>query len=330
MGANEEILRRNQAGLEVTRGTGVAATRLVYANITPNFEKPLREFSDTSGTFAARRRKAFQRERATFSLTDLATFEDLAWWMQLGMKGGVAGAGDGGTPIAYTYAFVPSLSTDDIKSMTLEFNHTGNVYKSKQVMLNSWTVRIDPDNEGGWMLDGELLALDMLPSTYTAALTDRTTEVISAPGTKLFLDDATLGSTQKTDSFISASISANQNIHFKAFGEHKKNFAPNKVGRGQRTFNGQVVLEFDSDTEFEKFRSETYRYMRLESEGTQIHGSSVVNKRARIDTNGYWETISWGNREGNIIATFGISAFYDAVSGYDLKMEVVNGLLALP
>lgn len=332
MVANEEILKLAQAGIETTRGTGVATTRKIYAQVTPSFERPIREFTDTSGSFEGRRRLAYQRQRIKFAITDLLTFEDWAWWNQLGMKGGVAGVSDAGVPPGYAYTSVPSLANDDLKSITLEWNHVGNGYKSTQCMLNTWTIRIDPDNEGGWMLDGELLGRDIVSSSYTGAIGDRTTEVIKAPTTKLYIDDTTIGSTQLQGGLISASVTGNNNIHFKAFAEDELAFAANKVGRGARTFNAQMVLEFDSDVEFQKYRAAagTLRFVRLVTEGTQIHGSPNTNKRAQIDMNGYWEAISWGNREGNIIATFGLSCFYNAVSGYSLKAEVLNSLATLP
>jgi hypothetical protein len=332
MATNERIRELNQAGIETTRGTDAAATRKVYAVIDKNYNRPVTEFTDRSGTYAGRRRVAYGRPAISFAASDLATFEDLPWWFQLALKGGVAGSGDGGSPVAYTYAFVPSLTTDDLKSITLEFNEAGNPYQSTQVMVNTWTLRIDPDNEGGWMFDAELLGRDWTTASYTGAIADRTTEVIRAPGTKMYLDMATLGSTQLTGKLISASITGNNNLHMKAFAEDDGAWAANKVGRGLRSFDAQFTLEFDSDAQFAQYRATTPTelFIRLEREGSQIHGGTVTNKRARIDMNGYWSTIGWGDREGNIIATFGFQAFYNATSGYDLKAEVVNALSALP
>lgn len=328
MGANEEILRKTQFGFEGTRGTGVATTRLMYCQITPSFERPIREFTDTSGTFDARRRVTYQRQRVTFAMTDLLTFEDLGWWYQMGVKGGVTATSDAGTPAAYPYNFTGSSATDDLKAATVEWNHLGNVYKTTQVMMNSFTIRIDPDNEGGWIMDAEMMGRDLVTSSYTAGPADRTTEVIKAPGTTLHIDDATIGTTLVTGKFISASVTANNNIHFKAFAEDETSFAANKVGRGARTYNAQFVLEFDDDVEFAKFRSTTpvARYVQLKSLGSLIHDTPDTFKAAQIQLFGYWESISWGNREGNIIATFGLSAFYDPTFAAAAKFSVVNKL----
>ncbi len=139
MATNELILLKAQAGIESTRGTNVAATRKVYAQITPSYTKALMEFQDTTGTFFDRRRPAYGREKVGFSAKDIATFEDLPWWAQFFLKGGVAGVSDAGTPPAYTYTFAPSAATDDLKSMTLEFNDDGNPYETGQVMVTQAT-----------------------------------------------------------------------------------------------------------------------------------------------------------------------------------------------
>ncbi len=327
---------RNQAGLESTRGTGVAATRIVYAQITPSYQRALMDFDDQSGTYEGRRRVAYAREKVGFSAMDICTYEDLPWWLQLGIKGGVAGAGDAGAPAAYTYTFTPSVATDDIKAMTLEFGESGNPYKSTQVMVNSFTLRMDADNdqEPGWMIDLELMGRDWTTTTYTAALSDRATEVILARGTKLYIDDAggTIGSTQKTGSLISCSITVNNNIHFKAFAEDTTYVAANKVGRGKRTVDAQFTFEFDADTEFAKYRSTTaaQRLIRLEQTGTTVHTGPTVTKKMTLDLYGYWNSWSRGDRQGNLTATFGFAGFYDTTATKTFSATIINALSSLP
>jgi len=331
MATNELILQKAQAGIESTRGTGVAATRKVYARIQASYDKPLATFADTTGTYASRRRAAYGRTVVGFSGTDIATYEDLAWWFQFGLKGGVTGSGSGS--VGYTYAFTPSLATDDLKSMTLEFGDDGNPYESTQVMVNSWTLRGDGDSdtEPGWMLDCEMIGRDWSTTTFTGSLSDRSTEVILARGTKIYLDDAAanIGTTQVTGKLISFSITGNNNVHYKAFMEDEDAFAANKVGRGERTFDAQFVLEFDADTEFAKYRTSapSIRYIRLEREGSTI--ATTYKKKATIDMAGYWSAISWGDREGNITATFSLSCFYDSTIGADLKATIINALSTL-
>lgn len=335
MGTNEVILLRAQAGIESTRGTNVAATRKVYAQISPSYTRALLDFMDTSGTYQGRRRAAYGRAKVGFTALDLATFEDLPWWMQLGLKGGVAGVGDSGSPEAFVYTFNPTISSDDLSSITLEHGETNNDYETAQVMMNSFTLRMDSDNdsEPTWMLDAELIGRDWATTSFTAALSDRSTETIDARGTKIYIDAAggTMGTTQLSGALISASITVNNNIHFKAFAEDVEYVAANKVGRQQQTLDAQFTFEFENDTEFANYRATAgpvQRLIRLEKEGSTIH--TTVKKRFRFDMYGYWNSWSRGDREGNLTATFGFAGFYDATASKTFQMEIVNALETLP
>lgn len=342
---NETILKKVQAGLETVRGTDVAATRKVYARTAVSYERPLGAMVDTTGTFSGRRRPVYGRQRVGFTFNDLLTFEDWAWWLQLCVKGGVTGVSDAHpTAPAFTYTFVPTLQTDDLKSATLEFGEAGNPYQSTQVMVDGFSVRIDGDAgeaESGWMLDATAIGRDLTPTAYTASIPDRTTEVIQAKGAKVFIDNGggTIGTTQVSGRLISVVITGANALNFKAFLEDETAFAANKVGRGLRAFDASLVMEFDNDTEFANLRATSQpvqRLIRLEREGSQIHPVSstpalpATNKRARIDLMGYWSGWSEGDRNGNMIATYNLMAFYDAVAGYDARFEVVNALATLP
>lgn len=335
MGTNEDILLRAQAGIETVRGTNVAATRKVYARIEPSITRSLSPFRNTTGTFQGRRRASYARTKVAFSASDEATYQDLPWWFKLALKGGVTATSDGGTPTpAYPYTFVPTVATDDLNSMTLEFNEVGNPYETGQVMVNSWTLRMDSDNdtEPSWMFDAELIGRDWETTTFTAALADRVTEPILARGTKLYIEDAggTIGTTQKTGTLISCSITGNNNIDFKAFAEDTKYVAANKVGRGEQTFDAQFTFEFENDTEFAKYRNTVaqQRIIRLEQSGaTAIH--TTVFPRMRLDMYGYWGSWSRGTRVNNLTATFGFMGFFDDTAAKTFSAEVVNASATL-
>src|SRR5690606_33613847 len=209
------------------------------------YDRPTATFVDRSGTYEQRRRHALGRPNVAFTATDMLTYEDAPWWFLLGVRGDVTGVGDEDvSDEAFTYEFVPSLATDDLKSITLEHGEPSNVYESRQVMVNSFTLRGDPDStdEPAWMLEAELLGLDWESSSYTASLTAASTEPILAPGTKIYVDDETIGSTQWTNHLISWSMTVNNNLHYKAFAEHVNSKAPDKVGRQGRTFDAQFVV----------------------------------------------------------------------------------------
>lgn len=343
MGTNELILKKTQAGIETTRGTGVAATRKVYANpFNFTYAKALQTFTDTSGTYDARRRAAYGRPVIGFTGTDLATFEDLPWWLKFAIKGGVVGVSDGDTTTAaYTYDFVPSASTDDLASGTFEVNEPGNPYKITQGMLDQWTLKGDStsDTNPGWEFDFTGMGRDFASTTYTGSIADRVTEVILARGTTFYVDDAggDFGTTPVTGELLSWSIQGANALHFKAFAEDVDSYAAGKVGRQARTYDATLTVEFASDAEFANYRSDTpvLRLVRLSRDGSQIHGVQAspslpaTNKNLTVDLAGYWSTISWADNQGNITAQFGLAGFLDATVGHVIEAKVVNALATL-
>lgn len=333
---NETILLQLQAAIEATRGTDLAATRKVYAQFTPAYARALTPFRNSTGTFHGRRRASYGREKPSWSASDEATYEDLPWWLQGILKGGVTGSSDGNATPAYLYAFNPTITADDLKSFRFEFGDSGNPYEMGQAMVTSATLRMDSDNdsEPSWMLDVSGPARDFTTTTFTGALADRTTEPILARGTKIFIDEpgGTIGTTQVTGKLISASIPITNEIHFKAFAEDTTYVAANKVGRGEQYMDGQLTFEFDSDGEFAKYRAGTQRLIRIYQEGATIHAGSpaaTAKKYMKIDLYGYYSSWARNDREGNLTMTLGIMGFYDATATKSFSIDVNNALSSL-
>ncbi len=335
MGTNEEILLRAQAGVETTRGTAVAATRKVYAQIEPTYTRALAQRRNTTGSYIGRREAAYNRERIAFAASEEASFEDLPWWLQMAVdKTATGGSGDAGTPKMYTYTFNPSLTADNLGAFTLEFGEATNKWESDQTMINTLTLRMDSDNdsEPTWMIEADMMARTWVDTTFTTALPDRARELILARGTKLYIDadGGSFGGTQVTGKLISASATINNNIHYKAFAEDIRGYAANKVGRGELTIDAEVTFEFDDDVEFGNYRNETsdnapvLRLVRLEREGAVIH--DAVTSKFTLDIAGYWSAWSRSNREGNLTATMTLSGIYDVTTSTMFKAVVLNDL----
>jgi len=334
--ANENwlIFDRMQAGFEASPGVPVPATRKVYADGSASYDRPPASVRDKSGTFDARRRITYARESVAMSFTDSASFEDLEWWLMLGVKGNPTRTADAGTPNAYTVDLTPSQTVHDLKSATFEANHPGNAYEIPQVMLNTLTLRGDSDSndEPQWMVEAEGPGLTLEPTVFTPAIPDRATELIDAKGTKVYIDDGggAIGTTQLLGALISWSFSLTNNIEYKGYAENKRGMAPGKFGRGERTVDLQLTLEFEDDLEFAKYRSETpvERIVRLESEGSVIHGA--VRKRLRLDVYGYWSSWSQGERAQSKTMTMNLAGYHDVGAGTTFDIELVNALAAVP
>lgn len=333
MAGQERALELSQAGIETTRGTAVAATRKLYTLWQPfSLERELQWANVQSGSFHNRREAAYGRIVHGLNGTESLTFDDLPWWLEYIIKGGVSPSGDGGSPIAYTRNYTPTSAADDLKSGSFEYNTNSLPYKTNQGMANSATFRFDPDNAKYWEMDVELMTRKPTQAAMTGSITDRNRELIKAPGTKIYVHDSTIGSGPVTGRFIGGSITVNNNLDFKMFAEDEFEPAANKVGRGNVDVDAQFSFEFDDPTELNNYLSAVpvERFIRVEREGTQIHGGTPVNKRARFDLSGYWSSVESGYRNNNKILTFGLGARWNNTAGYDLRVEVVSQLATLP
>lgn len=330
MALNEEILRRTLAKIETTRGTGVTPTRKVYETVRLAESKEPLEFAESTGTFDAWRTFLQGPLSVTGTVEGPASFEDIAWWLEHGVKGGVSASGDAGSPVAYTRDYTPSAATDDLAASTMEHGAPDpGCYKTTMVMLPSWSLRGDIDGEAAWMFSGSLIGKTFTKeNAFTSGINDRTREFIKAAGTKLYIDEpgGTIGTTQVSAKFISFSLDWNNAVSTKRFMEDESGIS-SVIGRGARQITGQIRLEFDSDAEKAKFRAGTKRLIRIERDGSVIH--TTVKNRVRIDIpDAYWLTPSEDARENNMTLTFGFRA-YTGSAGYPAKVEVVNGVQTL-
>lgn len=332
MGTNQVVLEKTQFGLESSYGVDVAATRKAYVTGVGRYDRELRVNSDRTGTRAGRRRGSYKRPDIGFTFEAECTFEDQPWWNQLALKGGVTGTNDGSG--AYTYNFVPNINALDTKSATIEFGEPSLVYKSHQVLIDEWNIKIDPDNESAWQWSATALARDWDTSSYTGSISERTTEPIPAPGTLLYIDNAggTIGTTPVNGKLISATITGKNNFHLEGFAEDKLAYPAGKIGFGEQEYDCEIVFAWDGDGEFANYRTNTVqpvqRLVRLESSGASpIH--TTVYKRARIDLYGSWSTWSPGDRDGSKIFTMNLMGIYDVTAAYALRSTIVNALSTL-
>ena len=329
MPSNEVMLNKVQVGFEATPGTPVAATRKMYMRMDPasGVNVPLIWFDDATGTYQGRRRATKGRTTVAWPGTDLATFEDLHFWLYM-MVEGTPNESTGTDPSVLVHEFLPDTTEDTQRSITTEWGDPGNAYEISQTYMNGWTLRgdSDNDNEPGWMLEADFIGRTFDTTTFTPALPDRTTEVITARGTKVYIDDtsAAIGTTQVQGKLISWSITGSINRHTKAFAEDEYYVAQGVTGRQAWTVDAQMTLEFPDDDEFALYRATTpqLRAVRFRREGSIIAGAE--RKALEIDLFGYWSAVATGDREGNKTITLSLQAGTDATEATDSRFTITN------
>lgn len=165
---------------------------------------------------------------------------------------------------------------------------------------------------------------------FTAGIADRTRETINAPGTKLYIDPTTIGTTQVLGKLISFSVTNQINSYGKRFMEDVSSYST-KLGRGKRRISGIVRMEFDDWQEYDRWIALDKRLVRIQQEGTVINVSPETKKLAQINIpNCRWDAVTMDERESNITASFAFRSFKDAVAGYAAQYVAKTALSTLP
>lgn len=292
----------------------------------------IEEIPDESGTFWDGDAVSQGDAAVGFSVDTIVTYEDLVWWLLLALDGTITPAGDGGSPIAYTYPAVPDGGADDLRTATFEYGWGALVYRATRVVVNRMTVSCDRASSNVWRMTADLMARDVAKiSNFTAAIPERTREAVKARGTKLFIDEpgGTIGTTQVLNKWRSWSWTLQNNVEEKYFGEGNE-FPAVDFARGKQLVTGEVVMEHTDDVEYEKQRLLTARKLRFQQEGSQIHGGTVVNKRLRLDLgNAYWNAPAENAAGENLVQSFGFVG-KPLAGAAPMSVETVNALATLP
>lgn len=328
-GGGEVTLRKTQAAIESTRGTDLAATRKVYSLghmfKDPNFQVP----EEDRGTFIKQYRSSLGTIACTFPQSGGVTYEDLPWWCQGWLKGGVTGVLSNTT--VYTYTFVPSPSTDDIKSYTFEWGDDTQAFQMNYGMVDTFDITGSLDSF--WHFDAGVIGADMTTTTFTGALSDRTCEDVNTYLTKMAIGNAAaVPSSYMTGRFIGFKLSGKNNLARKYFADGTS-AAIGGMGRGKREFMLESTFEGNAATITERglFESATSRVARITASGTNIAGASPTTaKSVDIVIPGKWSAYVVGERETNTIFTGTLMAEYDATLTYDISLAVANALVTLP
>lgn len=325
----EVALRKIQAALEVTRGTDLPATRKVYA--TGHMEKNIDLIApaEDRGTFVSNYRSVLGVVTSAIPLEGGVSFEDLPWWLQMALKGGVTGVLSATS--VYTYTFVPSTTTDDLKSATFEWGDDTQAFESNFTMVD--TMEITGALNSFWTFSVGLIGTDMKTTTFTGALGDRTVEDVNTYLTKLAIGAAgAVPSSYMTGRFIGFKLSINNHLARKYFADGA---APTigGMGRGKREFTLEITFEGNAATVTERgvWEAGTNRVARITASGSNIASSAPpTNRSVDIVFPGKWQAFAVGERDTNTIFTATMRNEYDTALAYDLSVAVANALVTLP
>lgn len=318
-----------QTGTEVTRGTGVPATRFSFMEGTLKVVRERYAPQEDRNSFEDYFRSAAEKQHVEISSPAWGTYEDQALWYQLFMKGGVAGVLS--NVAAYTYTFAPNNAADDLATWTWEpFNDT-----------DAWSVpycvgkKMELDYTRGQpvKMTLDILGQRAIAQAKTAGISQRVTNDIHTALTVCDIDLTTIGSTAVTNVLAAKMTLDNM---WEPIYTLSGNEWVTKYIRPRRHLVGDLTIEFDTTTEYDAFMNtaaaSTQRKVRLKSTGDVIPTSSPsTNMSHQLDfyTKG-WDTFDFGRQGGIWTAKMVGRSTYDATATNSWSAVVVNGVATLP
>jgi hypothetical protein len=325
-------LRKIQIGVESSTdpGTEVNATTYLRLNGTLEDARETIHPDEDVGILWGTDRSYNSKEQGILQTQGEATFEQLPYILNAGVKG-VAGVQDGaGTGYVYTYAF-PLTDSDTIYSYTIE----GGDNQGAEVMTYGIVPEFTLSGEIGqaWMVDATWNGRTVAASTYTAGLSLPSVEEMLFTKTKLYIDNDsdTIGTTQITSTLINANLAvslwrpvwtADGNLYF----------AFTKVSQPSAVLT--MTFEHNSSAITEKglWRTNTNRLVRLKAEGTALGTSGTYTYKTLIinlaGSYSKWDKIDEVDGNDVIACTFEVG--YNSTYGAAGSIVVVNELSALP
>ena len=323
-------LSKFQAGLESTRGTIVAATRIQPLNGWMNENIERAKIHEQRNSFIdIYRSLQVKRMVELRGLTTSPTFEDLPWFLQSFVKGSVTGTGSAAT--GFTYTFAPTVATDDLKTVTWEVGDDTQAYTIPFAVGERLELSFGNDRPSTITVD--YMAQRAIASTFTSALSDRVTEDINGALATVTIDTTTIGTTSKP-TVLDAKLTLQNN--WTQLWRLDGNIYPGDAYRKPRSASLEMTLQFSDTTEYLAFSSTSQaggvqRKVRLTVQGGLNAASNPsTNKLLQIDWYGYWDdaTIS----DSNVIHVVKLTgtSHYDATATQDFQILVKNALTTLP
>ncbi len=330
--------RKTQIGMETTKGTLVAATRVLPGNhhliegIDFYRSAHPRGVRATVGGAGIITRKGCEIEFDTE-----LTAEEILWFLLTGIRGGVTGVNSSGD---YTWTFTPQLTTGvpTLDAATVEFmmgdGATNHYYgEAGYAMTSGFRIEWSADNPSDPVkFTARMFARARQSDTPTGSLSVYSTREVLVPAlSKHYLDTSWsgLGGTQLPGIIRSGVLEVNTGLNpdFTADGRSDKDFVKHSVALLSARLS--MVMEFDSvgASRFANYRANDLVYIR-----NQFNGSTVAAAARKVQVDGAYRFIDTPTFQENgeqVLMGVNLEAVYDETGTKILEFVVLNGLSAV-
>ena len=318
-----------RAALESTRGTDLTPTRIIYGeSFTLDHSVATIRPEELRASYEGFFQAAAGPERSVVTVTGRVSYDDLIWWANLGWKAVASGTGAGADK---TWTFVPTNTSDHVKTCTLQLGDSAAIATSPGVklnygMLDTFNIHYEKNDDGAATFSGTILFAKALTqiTAFTGSLTDRVTVPASCNNTVVKIDTATIGTT--TDSAVTAvDFTLNNNpVPFYAL---DGTLAAQAVYRPRhRMWTAQITRQYNAATEFTAYVAKTIRKVRVETTGAVLGGS---NYKITQDMYGVWTGRTYDQTDDIITEVLTLEPVFDTGTSSSTSLVVVNATASI-
>lgn len=321
----EVALSKIQGDLETTRGSAIAATRVlpfISATMTEHEEEYVP--NETRASMVDNHRPPLRvKTWVEIDMEVEPTWEDFIWHAQIGLKGhatqGTALAAAVVLSTVDRYTFAPTAASGVTQSATLEVGDGTQAFIVTGATIDRF--------EFGWTLGGPAtlklhwLAFKAVTGTFTGSLAPEGLEDINGSLAKAYIDSSTIGSTI---------VTGPADFTFSIDNKIRQIWAPNGTTApvdfyhyGRRHMQAETTIRHFADTENAARKAQTLRKIRNTIEGSEIASSTgPVNRKITVDWYGNWSEAPWQDADGLWAQRFSGRSILNASAGHDWSVVV--------
>lgn len=320
-----EILKTVRLGIETTRGTGVACTRIIdfeSAELEHNVPA-LRSPNLTGGVFASSKIiPGVEINRIKLKLGSV-NWDRLHMWLLMAMDGTVTGTGATADKTWGPFK-PPALSTggavaESLKSATVEFGYANPAtatpaHKLTGCLVERLKLVWEPRNFVSAEVDLITLGTVTDITSFSGTLSpDTVTAQPDFSGFAAYVDDTTIGTTADT-AIVGGEL---EWTSFMAVDENRKRLA---IAR-QAQLNAKLTRFWEAADMISAYRTKATKKVRLQTTGPVL-GSGTYKLTA--DLYGTVETRSLGSIAGFVSEELDLAPQRDSTVGSDVAITVIN------
>ena len=329
-----KFLSKVQYGLESTRGTPVAATRMWTGNaLTIPSDTKIVYPEEQFGVRAASRRSAVQQKEVRFTLgSEHGIFQALRLLFETGLKGGVTWAEVTPAQGDYKGIYTPSLTAANApKAATVEMGDGDQCYEAEYCMCE----RIHLSGSIGQgaepspvKIEADFFGRQLTATTFTAAQSPHTPTGMNSALARLYLDTAWagVGVTELSNLIRTWDLEILTGIHPVHSGSENTYFTHYNESVIGVMLGFTVEAGAVSAAKFLLQQAQTFQAAQLDIVGPQI--GSGTNHRLRVQLGGTFEeaTQNESDDRGDNLSAFVLHGLYNDTGAKELVVEVTTNV----